>query len=55
MHIARAGGALDFEIVAQVVVELLQRLDQQIIHRKPDRPAPVRIAAEQARADSAGS
>ena len=28
-------------------MELLQRLDQQIVDRKPDRAAPVRVAAEQ--------
>ena len=27
-HLARPGGALDFEIVSQVMVEALQRLDQ---------------------------
>ena len=30
-------------------MELLQRLDQEEIDGKPDRPAPVRVAAEQAR------
>src|SRR5215471_2852468 len=29
------------------MMELLQRFDQQEIHREPDRSAPVRIAAEQ--------
>ncbi len=28
-------------------MEFLQRLDEQIVHREPDRPAPVRIASEQ--------
>ena len=32
----------------EVVMELLQRFDQQVVHREPDRPAPVRVAAEQA-------
>src|SRR5438067_301037 len=40
----RAGGALDSEVVAVVVVELLERLDDQIVHRHPDRTAPVRVA-----------
>ena len=44
----RAGArrAFDFEIVAVVVVEFLQRLDDQEIEREPDRSAPVGIAAE---------
>ena len=36
-------------------MELLQRLDQQVIDRKPDRAAPVGIAAEQSGAGFAGS
>ena len=43
----RAGRAFDLEVVAEVVMELLQRFDQQEVHREPDRPAPVGIAAEQ--------
>jgi len=43
----RAGGTFDFEIVAVVVMEFLQRFDYQEIDRKPDRSPPVRIAAEQ--------
>ena len=30
-------------------MKLLKRLDDQIVHRKPDGPSPVRVAAEQAR------
>ena len=45
---AGAGRALDLEVVAVVVVELLQRLDDQVVDRQPDRPAPVGVAAEQA-------
>src|SRR5260370_26536171 len=41
--------AFHFEIFAVVVMKLLQRFDQEIIHRKPDRPAPVRISTEKAR------
>src|SRR6266851_2044994 len=44
--LAGTGGALHFEILAIVMVKLLQRFDQQIVHRKPDRPAPIGIAAE---------
>ena len=45
-ELARSGRALDLEVVAVVVVKLLQRLDQQIVRGKPDRSAPVRVAAE---------
>ena len=41
------GRTLHLEIIAEIVMELLQRLDHQEIHRKPDRAAPVRVAAEQ--------
>ena len=36
------------ERVAVEVVVALQRLDQQVVDGEPDRPAPVRVAAEQA-------
>src|SRR6516165_10607981 len=42
----RAGRAFDFEFVAVVVMELLQRFDEQVIDGEPDRSAPVGIAAE---------
>ena len=32
---------LDFEIVAEVMMELLQRFDEQIVHGKPHRAAPI--------------
>ena len=41
-----ADRAFDLEIVAVIAVKSLQRLDQQIIDRQPDRAAPVGIAAE---------
>src|SRR5580704_11125878 len=41
-------GALHFEILTVVVVELLKRFHQEIIHREPDGTAPVRIASENA-------
>ena len=47
--LTRAGGALHREVVAEPVVVLLQRLDEQIVDGKPDRTAPVGIAAEIAR------
>src|SRR5688572_31262528 len=45
---AGAGRALHAEVVAVVVMKLLQRLDDEVVHREPDRAAPVRVAAEQA-------
>src|SRR5437762_13515373 len=45
---AGIGGALHFEIFAVVVMIFLQGFDQQIINRKPDRPAPVRISPKEA-------
>src|ERR1700757_1512162 len=47
LHVSRSGRELDFEIVTQIVVELLQGFDQEKIHRKPDGAAPVRIASEE--------
>src|SRR5262249_7074274 len=49
-HISGAGRALDFEIVAQVMVKLLKRFDDQVVDREPDGASPVGIAAEQASA-----
>src|ERR1700756_5302495 len=46
LHVSRSSRELDFEIVTQIVVEFLQRFDQEKIHREPDRAAPVRIASE---------
>src|SRR2546427_6523302 len=45
-HLARARRAFYFEVVAVVVMELLERFDNQVVKRKPDWPAPVRVAAE---------
>ncbi len=53
-HHAAAGGALDFKFVAVVEVIPLDRFDQQVIQRKPDRPAPIAIAAEEVRLAVAG-
>ena len=38
--------ALEFVFVAEIKMKFLQRFDNQVIHRKPNGPAPVRIAAE---------
>ncbi|MBN8899868.1 MAG: carboxylesterase family protein [Rhodospirillales bacterium] len=41
-----AGRAFDREVRAVIAVEAAQALDQQVVHRHPDRPAPVGVAAE---------
>src|ERR1700739_2002182 len=46
LHVSRSSRELDFEIVTQIVVDFLQGLDQEKINRKPDPPAPVRIASK---------
>src|SRR5439155_2810752 len=45
---------LHFEIVAVVVVELLERFDEQVIDRHPDRSAPIRVSAKESRRGFAG-
>src|SRR5258706_9501524 len=45
---SRAGRTFDFEIIAVVAVELLERFDEQKVHWHPDRAAPVGVAAEDA-------
>src|SRR6266478_4467648 len=42
-HLARSGWAFYFEVVAVVVMELLERFDNQVVNRKPDWSAPVRV------------
>src|SRR5678815_54646 len=51
---ARADRALDLEVIAVVVMELLQRFDDEEVDREPDRTAPVRVAAEQSRVGLGG-
>ena len=41
-------GTRRVNVVAQALVPAQQRLDEQVVDREPDRPAPVRVAAEQA-------
>ena len=53
-ELAAAGGAFDFEFVAIVVMEFLERLDEEVIHRHPDGAAPVGVAAEEAVARFSG-
>src|SRR5438067_1624327 len=45
-HPARSRWAFYFEFVAVVVMELLERLDNQVVNWKPDWPAPVRVATK---------
>src|SRR5205823_6799057 len=46
-HLSRSSRELDLEVVAEVVVKFLQRLDEQVVRRKPDRSSPIGIAAKQ--------
>src|SRR5438309_11211863 len=46
-HLSRSSRELDFEVVAEVVVTFLQRLDEQVVRRDPDRSAQIGIAAKQ--------
>src|SRR6516165_148965 len=50
----RTRWTLHFEIVAVVVVELLERFNDQVIHRHPDRSAPIRVSAKESRRGLAG-
>ena len=45
--VAGAGRTCDAKVIAVVVMKLLQRLDDEEIHGKPDGPAPVGVAAEE--------
>src|SRR5207253_7339675 len=45
--LAGAGRELYLERGTHEVIELLQRLDEQVGDWEPDRPAPVRVAPEQ--------
>src|ERR1700745_3457473 len=46
-HLSGSSRELDFEVVAEVVVKFLQRLDEQVVRREPDRSSPIGIAAKQ--------
>src|SRR5436853_3909849 len=46
---SRAGRQLDGERVAETGVQAAERADHEVVEGKPDRPAPVGIAAELAR------
>src|SRR5437667_12491578 len=46
-HLSRSSRELDLEVVAEVVVKVLHRLDEQVVRRKPDRAAPVEVTTKQ--------
>src|SRR5579872_5799592 len=45
--VSRVHREFDCQIVAEIVVVALQGFNQQVVHGKPNRSAPVRISAEQ--------
>src|ERR1700745_3691943 len=49
-HLSGPGRALDLELLTEIAVVDPQRLYQQVVDGHPDRPSPVRVAAEQPRA-----
>src|SRR2546427_3294536 len=53
-QLPRAGRALNLEARPVIVVEASEALDQQVVDRHPDRPAPVRIATEESGVRLAG-
>src|SRR4029077_1219969 len=46
-HLPRTSRAFDLKGIAQVMMELLKRFDEQKVHGEPDRPSPIGIAAEE--------
>src|SRR5581483_5664573 len=46
-HLTRPSRTLDQKIVAVIHMEFFQRFDEQVVDRKPDWSAPVRVAAEE--------
>src|SRR2546426_756186 len=47
-HAPRSGGAFDLEAVSIEMVVAFEGLEDEEVYRKPDRPTPVRVAAEEA-------
>src|SRR4030088_3276643 len=45
-HDARTLGTFHLHLIAEIVMIPLERFDHQKVHRKPDRPAPIGVAAE---------
>jgi len=46
-HFSRTDRTFDLKLVAVKVMVALQSLDDQIVDRKPNRTAPIRVSAEQ--------
>ena len=47
-HAPRSGGAFDLEAVSVEMVVAFEGLEDEEVYREPDRPTPVRVAAEEA-------
>ena len=47
-HPPRSGGAFDLEAVSIEMVIAFEGLEDEEVYREPDRPTPVRVAAEEA-------
>jgi hypothetical protein len=47
-HAPRSGGAFDLEAVSIEMVVAFEGLEDKEVYREPDRPTPVRVAAEEA-------
>ncbi len=47
-HPPRSGGAFDLEAVSIEMVVAFEGLEDEEVYREPDRPTPVRVAAEEA-------
>jgi hypothetical protein len=46
-HVPRTSRTLDLEVIPVVVVETLERLDEEVVDREPYRASPVGVSAEQ--------
>ena len=53
-HVPRFGGAFDLEAVSIEMVVAVEGLEDEEVYREPDRPTPVRVAAEETSSGFAG-
>src|SRR4029077_5924792 len=53
-HVPRSGGTFDLEAVSIEMVVAFEGLEDEEVYREPDRPTPVRVAAEQTSRGFAG-
>ena len=53
-HAPRSGRAFDLEAVSIEMVVAFEGLEDEEVYREPDRPTPVRVAAEEASSGFAG-